>query len=210
MLNAASQDFQRWELPEVGSRAAVPEKVGALSQPTVHELQALEQQAREEGYAAGMASGLAEGRAAARQQLTERVAALDALYEAAARPLQLLDDQASEELAQLAAVVARRVVMHELKVTPGLIATVVRKSAEALPMATRELRIHVHPEDLALLQELGTAERHWQLLGDQSLMRGDCRFESERSRLDARVETRLVAVIDALLGDDAEPVEDKA
>ena len=38
---------------------------------------------------------------------------------------------------------------------------------------------------------------------DPALARGDCRLESEHSRLDARVETRLAAIIDALLGDEA-------
>lgn len=207
MFHNMDEDFQRWEPPDVGIHSAQSDAPHATSQPTVHELEALEQQARDEGHATGMAQGLAEGRATAQQQLSQRMAELDALYNAAAQPLQLLDDQAADELAQLATVVARRVIMHELKTTPGLIVGLVREAADALPMATRELRVHVHPKDLALLQELGTAERHWHLLGDSSLARGDCRLESERSRLDARVETRLAAVIDALLGEKSRPVE---
>ncbi len=199
VFHSAAMDVQRWELPNFGTQSAVSKAANAGPQPTVRELEALEQQARDEGYAAG----LAEGRAAAQQQLEQRMAELDALCDAAARPLQLLDDQTAEELAQLATVVARRVIMHELRTAPELIADVVRQAAAALPMATRELRVYVHPADLALLQELGTAERHWQLLADPTLTRGDCRLESERSRLDARVETRLAAIIDALLGDEA-------
>ena len=202
VFNSAANEFQRWELPNVGTRSGASVAANAAPQPTVHELEALEQQARDEGYAAG----LAESRATAQQQLGQRMAELDALCNAAARPLQLLDDQAAGELAQLATVVARRVIMHELRVSPELIVGIVRQAAEALPMATRELRVHLHPDDLALMQELGAAERHWQLLADSTLARGDCRLESERSRLDARVETRLSAIIGALLGDDAEPV----
>lgn len=211
MLNTATEDFQRWEMPNVGNPIA-PKKpaAGEPSPPTVRELEALERQAREEGFGAGQAEGLAEGRAAAQQQLREHMKVLDALCDAAARPLQLLDDEASGELAQLAAVVARRVIMHELKIAPELVAGIVRQAAATLPMATRELRVYLHPLDLALLQELGTAERHWQLLGDSTLSRGDCRFESERSRLDARVETRLAVVIDALLGEDGASAEDEA
>ena len=201
-----AEDFQRWELPNVGMQPVESEAANAAPQPTVHELEALEQQARDEGYAAG----LAEGRVAAQQQLRQRMAELDALYAAAAQPLQLLDDEGADELARLATVVARRVVMHELKATPELIAGVVRQAAAALPMATRELRVHLHPADLALLQELGSAERHWQLLADAGLTRGGCRLESERSRLDARVETRLGAIIDGMLGDESVQVEDEA
>lgn len=196
----AVADFQRWELPNVGTPPASSKAADASPQPTVRELAALEQQAREEGYSAG----LAEGREAARLQLQQRLAQLDALYEAAARPLLALDEQTGQELARLATVVAGRVIARELRLSPDLIARAVREAAGALPAATRELRVHVHPEDLALLHELGAAESHWQLVADPALSRGDCRLESERSRLDARVETRLAAVIDAVLGDDAE------
>ena len=193
-------DVQRWELPNVGTQQSSAKAVNAPAQPTVRELEALEQQAREEGYAAGRAEGLA----VAQQQLREHMARLDALYDAAARPLQIFDDRTEQELARLATVIASRVVAHELRLSPGLIAQVVRQAATALPAAARELRVHVHPDDLALLRELGTAESHWQLFADPALVRGDCRLESERSRLDARVETRLAAVIDAVLGDDAD------
>jgi flagellar assembly protein FliH len=197
----AAADFQRWELPNVGTQPIAPKAAANTPpQPTVRELAALEQQAREEGYAAGRAEGLA----AAQQQLRERMAQLDALYDAAARPLQALDEQTGQELVRLATIVAGRVVARELELSPDLIARAVREAAAALPAATRELCVHVHPEDLALLHELGAAESHWQLLADPALSRGDCRLESERSRLDARVETRLAAVIDAVLGDDAE------
>jgi flagellar assembly protein FliH len=199
-IQHATTDFQRWELPNVGTQSTAALAANTPPQPTVRELAALEQQAREEGYAAGRA----EGMAAAQQQLRERMAQLDALYDAAARPLLALDEQTGQELVRLATIVAGRVITRELQLSPDLIARAVREAAAALPAATRELRVHVHPEDLALLQELGAAESHWQLLADPALARGDCQLESERSRLDARVETRLAAVIDAVLGDDAE------
>ena len=158
---------------------------------------------REEGYAAGRAEGLA----AARQQLQQNMARFDALCEAAARPLQALDDRTEQELARLAIVMARRVVARELQLSPDLIAKAVRQAAAALPAATRDLRVHLHPDDLALLRELGAVESHWQLHADASLTRGGCQLESERSRLDATVEARLAAVVDAVLGDD---VDDEA
>lgn len=196
-IHGVTADFRRWELPNVGTGPAASAAANASPQPTVRELAALEQQAREEGYAAGHA----EGMAAAQQQLRQRLAELDALYDAAARPLQQLDEQTGQELAQLAMIVARRVIAYELRLSPALVVQAVRQAANALPAATRELRVHLHPADLALLRESGAAETHWQLLADATLARGDCRLESERSRLDARVETRLAAMIDAVLGD---------
>ncbi|EIL92219.1 flagellar assembly protein FliH [Rhodanobacter fulvus Jip2] len=196
-------DVQRWELPNVGNGELPNRRKDDPPQPTVRELEALEQQAREEGYAAGRAEGLA----AARQQLQQNMARFDALCEAAARPLQALDDRTEQELARLAIVMARRVVARELQLSPDLIAKAVRQAAAALPAATRDLRVHLHPDDLALLRELGAVESHWQLHADASLTRGGCQLESERSRLDATVEARLAAVVDAVLGDD---VDDEA
>lgn len=198
--------YDRWELPSVGvvTPAAPPEPEQAPG-PTVFELEEIERQAREEGYAAG----LAEGRAAAKKELDERLARLDALCSAAARPLASFDDTTERELALLATVMARRIVARELQLDPALIELAVREAAAALPSATRELRVWVHPSDLDLLRELAAAEPHWRFGANPALSRGDCVLESERSRLDARVSTRLAAVVDAVLGDDLDDGEEE-
>lgn len=192
--------FERWELPQVGEVPPEPEPEPAPPPPgpTVAELEAIERQAREEGYAAG----LAEGRAAAKLQLDERLARLEAILQAAARPLAALDDATEQELARLAAVMAQRVVGRELALDPALIERAVRAAAAALPAATRELRVWVHPDDMNLLRELAAAEPAWKFGANPALKRGDCVLESPRSRLDATLDTRLAAVIDAVLGND--------
>lgn len=191
--------FQRWNLPQVDADRAVIAARENAARPTVSDLEALERQAREEGFAAGHAQGLAY----ATVQVTDRLARLDALYVSAAQPLRSLDEITELELTRLALTVARRVIAHELSTSPDLVVHAIRQAATALPSATRELRVRLHPADLALMRELGAAESHWQLVSDAALTRGDCRLESEKSRLDARLETRLAALIDAVLGDDA-------
>ncbi|UGB38782.1 FliH/SctL family protein [Frateuria soli] len=189
--------YQRWEPPQVGG-APAPAPAEPANHPTVSDLEALERQARQEGHAAGLAQGLAEARAQGR----ERVARLESICEQAARPLASLDAAVEQELAQLAMLVARRVIAQELATHPELIMQAVRQAAAALPAATRELRVRLHPDDLALMRELDAAEPNWQLVADPALDRGDCLLENERSRLDARVETRLAVMIDAVLGDE--------
>lgn len=202
MANVLSREtiatFDRWEPPSVGGEPPVAEPA-APPGPALHELEDIERQAREEGYAAG----LAEGRAAAKQQLDERLARLEAICTAAARPLAGMDDAVERELALLATLIARRVVARELQLDPSLIERVVREAAAALPAATRELRVWVNPSDMDLLRELGAAEPHWRLGANPALQRGDCMLESASSRLDARLSTRLSAVIEAVLGEDA-------
>jgi flagellar assembly protein FliH len=199
--------FERWLPPEVGEAVAPePAPVESVQQPTVRELEALEQQAREEGYAAGHAQGMAE----AREVLQERMQRLDALLESAARPLRSMDELVELELTRLAMTVARQVISHELRTAPDLVVDAVRQAALALPSASGNLRVRLHPDDLVLLRSLDMAESHWLLLPDNSLQRGDCMLESERSRLDARVETRLAAVVDAVLGAEADETDEDA
>ncbi|HEX5306511.1 MAG TPA: FliH/SctL family protein [Dyella sp.] len=196
---------QRWELPPMQDAAPGKPLDETPAMPTVADLEALEQHARDEGFAAGRAEGLAD--AASERQAV--VARLESLLASAARPLATLDDATEQELARLAVVIARRVLAHELVTSPERIVQAVQQAARALPAATRELRVHVHPDDLALLREHAVAEAHWQLLPDPALARGDCVLESERSRLDARLDTRLAAVVDAVLGEDENDGEEE-
>lgn len=201
VLAAGAVPIRRWELPNFG---ACQGPATAGNAPTVRELAELQAQAHAEGYAAGHAEGLAAGQ----QQVREQLARLDALLAAAARPLATLDAQTEHELTALAMIVARRVLASELHATPELVVRAVHQAAAALPSAAQELRVHVHPDDLPLLQGAAAVDAHWQCIADPALARGDCRLETARSHLDARVETRLAAVIDAVLGDDAPTAED--
>lgn len=198
VLAAGAVPIRRWELPNVGLQhlSSAANSAG----PTVRELADLQAQAHAEGYAAGHAEGLAAGQ----QQVREQLAQLDALLEAAARPLAALDTQTEQELTALAMIVARRVLASELRLAPELVLRAVHQAAAALPSASQDVRVHVHPDDLVLLQQSSAVDAHWQCLADPALARGDCRLETARSHLDARVETRLAAVIDAVLGDDAQ------
>lgn len=195
---------ERWELPDMGPPREPEPAEPAPPRPTVSDLEALEREARAEGFA----TGLAEGRKAALQELEEQRARLEGILLGAARPLAGMDEATEQELARLALVIARRVIGHELTVTPELILRTVREAVLALPSASRQLRVYLHPDDLALLRALEATEQHWQLLADPSQQRGDCRLESDSSRLDARVETRLAAVVDAVFGDELTAVDE--
>ena len=199
--------YQRWELPlvdeaEMAAAAAAAEAEAAAARsrlPTIANMEAIEREAREEGFNAG----LVEGRAMARRELVAQMARLEALYTAAATPLAALDADVGTELAQLATLIAERALGYELTTHPERIVDIVRQSVAALPANARHLRVHLHPDDAALVRDYQNAGEHpWQIVDDVDLLRGDCRLESENSRLDATVKTRLAAVIDAVLEGD--------
>lgn len=191
--------FERWELPVVGAPesrdvAEVPDD--GPQRPTVAEIEAIERQAREEGFNAG----LAEGRAMAKRELAAQVARLEALFAAVERPFADLDNDVVGDLAMLATTIAERVLGYEVATRPDKIIDVVRQAVDALPAATRHLKIHLHPADAAIVREHRSSLDHeGTVVDDATLERGDVRLESEHSRLDARVRTRLAAVIDSVL-----------
>lgn len=198
--------FERWELPVVGAPEidpAVDTDDPGTHRPTVAEIEAIERQAREEGFNAG----LAEGRAMAKRELTAQVARLDALFAAVERPFAELDADVAGDLAVLSTIIAERVLGYEIATRPEKITEVVRQAVNALPAATRQLKIHLHPADAAIVRDHRPSMEHdGAIIDDPDLERGDCRLESEHSRMDARLRTRLAAVVDSVLeGQDDSP-----
>lgn len=187
-------EFERWELPDLGGGSHSGAKPN-----TVRHLEALEQQAREEGFA----RGLADGKAVAATQLAQHVGYLTAMLDALSRPLDDVDAQVETELAHLAMAVARQLIRRELKTTPTEVIGAVREALAGLPSMAREVRVSVHPDDAELIRtHLGdaTSGRSWQLLEDPMISRGGCLVLSEHSRVDARVESRLLGLAGSVLG----------
>lgn len=194
------EQFERWELPVVGGsdvrHVEDVEEDDVPHRPTVAEIEAIERQAREEGFNAGVN----EGRAMARRELTEKVARLDALFAAVERPFADLDGDVAGDLAALATLIAERVLGYEIATRPEKILDVVHQAVDVLPAGSRHLKIHLNPVDAALVREHRSSLDHeGAVIDDAALERGDVRLESEHSRLDARVRTRLAAVIDSVL-----------
>ena len=71
-------------------------------------------------------------------------------------------------------------------------------------MATRHVRIFLHPEDAELVKEnlaIGESkDRRWEIVEDPVLTRGGCRVVTEVSQIDSTIEHRLNAIISEVLG----------
>ncbi len=164
-----------------------------------------------EAWESAFARGLEAGRAAALSEQRPHLLALEAgverfasILDLLSAPLAALDSVVEDELAALACAIARQVVRRELQSDPGQIIAAVRQAVSLLPSSAREVRVHLHPDDAALLRERLAephAERAWILVEDPVLERGGCRVSAEHSQVDARVEARLGAAIAAVLGD---------
>lgn len=157
----------------------------------------------QQGYREGKEKGEAESRACADQALAVEVGYLRQLMAALTEPLEQLDEQVEEELVTLAMTVAKHLVRRELKTDPGQIVAVVREALALLPVAKRSVTLILHPRDAELVRKalhLDQAQVSWQIVEDPTLSRGGLRVETEVSRIDATVESRLAAVIATAFG----------
>lgn len=187
------------EGPIVGESGTHP----AVHVPTAREIEALHREAYAEGLAAGRQEGVKRGML----EMDRKIKQLETLMRELATPFAALDEAVVSAVAELAITIARHLVRRELRTDPGEIVGVVRETMRQLPVAARNPRLKLHPEDLELVREalsLGDEARSWRLEADPLLARGGCVVETESSRIDATVETRIAAIASKMLGGERE------
>lgn len=166
---------------------------------TVAGLADLQAEAHKEAFE----QGLAEGREAGRAEVRAQVERLSGMFYDLAKPFEVLDAEVERELLTLSMALARQIVRRELKTDPTQIIGIIREAIAALPVAARDVRVHLHPEDAAVVrQHLAPTEneRAWVIVEDPVMARGGCQISTSTSRIDMRLETRLGAMLSELLG----------
>ena len=197
--------YERWELPEVNDPAENNNKAA-----TAKELQTIQQQAYDEGFALGKKEAFEQ----TKQELEINAASIRSIIEMLSEPLKELDDDIVHQLSELSMVVAKQVIRRELHTEQGEIVGIVREAMNALPASTRKITLNIHPEDAELVRnafslgdESESDELRWKIIEDPMITRGGCKIFSENSRIDATVDARLNRVISTLLGGERESDE---
>jgi flagellar assembly protein FliH len=194
-----SHDSLSWNPPSINGPRA-----NRRNKPTLSELEDVERAAWDEAYAKGLEAGRVAGEQEMRKRF-EQVNNIESILNALAKPLQQLDKDVETQLVALAFAIAKHVVRRELRIDPSQVIAVVRETVGLLPLAQRNVRVHLHPEDARLLRERlaePQAERAWSIVEDPVTARGGCRVSTDNSQIDARLETRLAAVFAHLMGDE--------
>lgn len=168
----------------------------AVKPLTLDELEAIRQDAYNEGFSAGEKDGFHAGQLKAKQEaevvLQGKVALLEQLMTQLFEPIAEQDQQVERALVQLVSQMTREVIRRELVSDSSQLSQVLREALKLLPMGAGNVRIHINPQDFELVKAL--RERHeetWRILEDEQLQPGGCRVESEHSLIDASIETRL-------------------
>ena len=168
----------------------------AVKPLTLDELEAIRQDAYNEGFSTGEKDGFHAGQLKAKQEadvvLQGKVAVLEQLMTQLFAPIAEQDQQLERALVQLVSQMSREVIRRELLADSSQLTQVLREALKLLPMGAGNVRIHINPQDFELVKAL--RERHeenWRILEDEQLQPGGCRVESEHSLIDASIETRL-------------------
>ena len=168
---------------------------------TAGRLQELQQQAHDEAWQKGHEEGLAAGR----QAIQQRAARYDELLRALAEPFDSLDESVEKQLVELSIAIVKQLFRREIKINPSHVIGVVREAIQLLPIASRNVQVHLHPDDAAMVRESlspADGEPAWSIVEDPLISHGGCRITTDSSQIDATAEARLQAVINQVLGDE--------
>jgi flagellar assembly protein FliH len=187
--------------PEPPQMEEVPlEEVQPL---TLEELESIRQEAYNEGFATGEREGFHSTTLKVRQEaeaaLTAKLAALEQLMGHLFEPIAEQDTQIEKSLVDLVQHITKQVIQRELAIDSTQLEHVMRDALKLLPLGVGNVRLYVNPQDFQQVKAL--RERHeetWRIVEDEALLPGGCRVETEHSRIDASVETRIARVMDKL------------
>jgi flagellar assembly protein FliH len=224
--------YQRWEMTSFGderpstlaqrqaeraaldaARAAAapppPPPAPVIPMPTVEEIEAIREAARQEGYAQGHAEGLASGHEAGYQDgldtgRLEAAAELTHLQNIASTfgdAVTQADEAISNDVLELALHLARNMVRTAFEVRPELILAVVREAIDYLPTLQQPAILTLHPEDALIVRSSIGHELDksgWRLVEDGSIARGGCRVDTASNQIDAQIASRWQRLTHAL------------
>jgi len=188
--------------PEIEEPVEVIEEVPLEEvQPiTLEELESIRQEAYNEGFATGEKEGFHSTQLKVRQEaevaLAAKLESLERLMEQFLDPVAEQDTQIEKSMILLVEHIARKVIQRELTTDSRQIGNVLRDALKLLPMGATNVRIFINPQDFEQIKTL--RERHeenWRIVEDDTLQAGGCRIETEHSRIDASIETRISQAI---------------
>jgi flagellar assembly protein FliH len=149
--------------------------------PTLEEIEAIQQDAHDEGFAQGREEGLKAAEienkhildeelakleeqrqqleaqraelAQQREALGEEIGYFQQLLENMNHPISELDEVLEEQLLHLTINIARQLIRRELKTDPGEIIAVIREAISILPVSDNKIAIYLHPDDMHIVTD---------------------------------------------------------
>ncbi|MDZ4860644.1 MAG: FliH/SctL family protein [Candidatus Hydrogenedentes bacterium] len=158
----------------------------------------------QEAYAAGLQQGEAAGLQQFRDNVGEAHRALESASVALRQAHEQFLDSLEPQLVELAKTVAARVIRREARADPDLVRRTVRAALENLADRQHAV-IHLNPGDIKSLTERGVSLDdefrsfdRVEIIPDDGVPHGGCTIETKTVDIDARLDTQLMRIFDAL------------
>lgn len=171
---------------------------------TLDEVEAIRQDAWNEGFSTGEKDGFHAGQIKAAQEaevaLANKVQVLENIMREFFEPIANQDQQLEDTMLELVMEISQQVIQRELSIDSSQIQQVVRESLKLLPMGNETVRVYVNPQDFEHIKAL--RERHeenWKIIEDDELLPGGCRFETANTQINASIETRIEHIATQIL-----------
>ena len=204
-----------------------PEEEIEILPPTAQEIEAIREAAHSEGFSRGQQEGHAQGTevgldkghadgfekgleegtnqglANGEGQVQQYLVSWISLIESIQNPVASVEKVLEKELVLLAVSLAKGVIRSEVKTNTDLIFQALREGLKALPIQEKSYQIHLHPNDIELVNNHFSSEeitKHcWDLIESPELSAGGCEIVTQSNAVDITVERRVKDVIDKFL-----------
>lgn len=191
--------FQPWEMTSFDAHLHPAKNAGqtAVVLPTIEQITAIQEQARQEGYHAGHAEGLAAGR----EEAAREAARLRDLASTFSVEVGQADETISQQVLDLSVDLARALLKSALAIRPELVIPIVKEAVRYLPALHQPALLFLNPDDAVLVKDrIGDelTKMGWQLADDVQLEPGSCRVETASNQIDASLPTRWQRLTAAL------------
>jgi flagellar assembly protein FliH len=209
--------YQRWEMAsfdEPQEEIPPPEEqfVEEIPPPpslTLEEIEAIREQARQEGYAEGQQQGMQAGRTEGymaglqlgQTEINETIQHLRQIAVSFGTEVSQTSESMAPELLNLGLDISKAMIKTALTVKPELILPTISAAIHSLPSLQLPALLYLQPDDAALVREhLGEelSQNGWRLVEDPELERGGCRMETGTNQVDATVQTRWRRIAESL------------
>lgn len=176
----------RWKKEE-----AVDPNINKVPLIDKEELEALKNNAINEGYQQGLKEGQSEINAL-KEQLSET---LDLLK----KPIKLIDGEIEKAFIGLVTHLTKEILNAEITITPEKLMPYFHEICQYLPQSKSNVKIILSPHDSVLFKaSLDTLVHDFpvdNIIEDEALSNGEFRIASDTSEVDGRVETRIRELI---------------
>lgn len=149
-----------------------------------------------EGYEAGRLKGLAD----MKEELLATQKIFEQLTQSLLEPLSSARESLDTLLLEIVTRLTRSVIRRELQLEPADIIVLINNALAVLPQKFLSVEIKLHSEDIVLVEEYAKQQQcNWNLVVDDSLLRGGLLIKTEQSTVDDTIEHRINEVLQQFL-----------